>query len=459
MTVSLATAAKISRLSWGRRLGYGVGDGALNLFFTTATLFLLFYYTDVLGLSPATAGWVFAGALVWDAIFDPWMGYVANRTRSRWGRYRPYLLLGAVPLAASWALMFLPTGFTGGALVLFAVSSHVVFRTMFAVVGMPFLAMSAVLTQNSSERGTLAGVRMIAASGAGLFAALATLKLVAHFGGGQTGFFWTAVVYGTLATIILLVVFASTREVTLAADEERPALRQMIAMLSKNPAFWILAAASLMSSIGGTFFQKTLPYFLKYELNREDLISPALGLLAGSVLLSIPFWTWLAARTSKRTMWLAGMVVGFVGSALLWFLPPTPGTILPTLALIGISAGAGYLGFWGMMPDTVEYGEWRSGIRAEGAVFGFVTLIQKASLGFAAAALGEALSIIGYQANVVQTPDTLAAMRTLMILVPLVFSIGTAAVIAFYPLNHSRHAQLVRMLEYRRIRRHRSRTA
>ena len=161
------------------RLGYGVGDMGFNLFFTTASLFLLLYYTDVAGLPPAAAGWIMAAALVWDAVTDPAMGYLASRTRSRWGRYRPWILFGAVPLAASWALMFLPTGFTGLALTLWALAAQVLFRTCYTIVSMPYVSLSAAMTTDSRERGVLAAIRMLSATAAGLGIALATLPLVA----------------------------------------------------------------------------------------------------------------------------------------------------------------------------------------------------------------------------------------------------------------------------------------
>jgi GPH family glycoside/pentoside/hexuronide:cation symporter len=437
------------QLGAAQRLSYGVGDFAFNLFWTTAGLFLLFYYTDVLGLSPATAGWVFAGALIWDAMFDPLMGYIANRTRTRWGRYRPYLLLGAMPLAASWALIFLPTGLKGGAMILLAVAAHVLFRSLYAAVSMPFVAMSATMTRDSSERGAIAGIRMIAGAVSSLLVAIFTLKLVGMFGGGQQGFFWTAIIYGALATAILFLVFATTIEQDAPADESLPTIREMIGMLRVNRAFWIVSAAMLCGAIGNTFFQKTLPYYFKYTLGREDLISPALAILVGSMTLSIPFWTWWSKRLSKRVMWLSGAGIGLLGSVLLWLLPSAPGTVLPILVLLGASTGSGYLGFWGMLPDTVEYGEWRSGVRAEGAVFGLALLVQKASLGLAAAALGEVLSAIGYHANLTQSPETLAALRTTMIAVPAALTAAAAGAIAFYPVSRQVHDRILTALASR----------
>lgn len=429
-----------------QKIGYGIGDFGFNLFFTTASLYLLFYYTDVLGLPPATAGWVFGIALVWDALFDPVMGYLANRTRTRWGRYRPYLLLGGMPLAASWALMFLPVGFTGGALVLFAVSTHIVFRTMYAVVGMPYLALSATMTRDANERGTLASFRMIAATCCGLFSAFCTLKLVAALGGGSTGFFWTAVVYGTIATAVFLIVFATAREAPEIAGEIPHSPVDMIVMLRSNRPFWIVCAAMLIGVFGGTLLSKMLPYFVKYALGKEALIGLALTALTAAVTVSMPVWTLVMRKTSKRTMWTSGALFGLIGYGLLW-LGTGGGTVaqfFAGLAIIGFGTGATYLGFWSMMPDTVEYGEWRTGIRSEGAVFGFVSLIQKAGLGLAAALLGELLGAIGYRANAVQSAETLAAMRLIMIPGAATLGLTAAAIIAFYPIDAAFHGRLLR---------------
>ncbi len=444
----------IRTLSFRERFGYGVGDFAFNLFFSTAGLYLLFYYTEVLGLSAAVAGWVFAAALIWDAVFDPFMGYIASKTRTRWGSYRPYLLFGAVPLAASWVLMFLPVGLEGAALVIFAAATHILFRTLYAVCSMPFLALSAVLTDDSHERGVLAGFRMAAAATCGLFAAFSTLKIVEAFGGGQQGFFITAIIYGVLACAVLLFVFLSTREELPEVETASPTPADMVGMLKTNSAFWIVGSAMLLASFAGTFFQKTIPYYFKYSLGREDLIGLALTLLTGAVTLSIPLWTYVMRRTSKRTMWLAGIGVGLIGYVGLWLAPPEAMIVLPILAILGVGAGAGYIGFWAMMPDTVEFGEWRSGIRSEGAIFGLVSFIQKAGLGLAAALLGEALSMAGYRANVAQSQATLDALKQIMVVVPAVLACAVATVIVFYPIDARKHNGLVRALSRRNSRKH-----
>lgn len=450
--MSAPPTAAADRLPLATRLGYGCGDFGFNLFFTTASLYLLFYYTDVLGLSPAAAGWVFAAALIWDALFDPYMGYLADRTRTRWGKYRPYLLFGGLPLALSWALMFLPVPLEGTALLLFAIATHMLFRTLYAVVGMPYLALSAKLTADAQERGVLASIRMVSATLCGLFVAFSTLKLVGAFGGGREGFFWTACLYGLLASIVFAIVFATAREKAPAPDEPHPTITEMVTMLRRNRAFWIVSAAMLAGAFGGTMFSKTLPYYAKYVLGNEGLIALSLTVLTGAVSLSMPLWTVVMRRTSKRVMWMAGGLLNSACFATLLLLPVNTAAFLWLIALIGLGTGATYLGFWSMMPDTVEYGQFRTGIRSEGAVFGMVSLIQKGALGLAAALLGELLSLVGYRANQAQSQDTLAALRWIMLGGGGAMALVAASIIAFYPIDARLHGRLRKVIARRSAR-------
>lgn len=446
-------ASKPGQLPLSTRLGYGLGDLGFNLYFTTASLYLLLYYTDILGLPPATGGWIFAAALVWDAITDPVMGYIASRTRTRWGRYRPYLLWGAVPLAASWMLIFVPTGFSGSALTLYALATHMLFRTLYTVVSMPYLSLSAVMTPSSDERGVLASFRMIAATGGGLLIAFFSLKLVNAFGGGDqmAGFLMVAILFGAIATLLHWLAFATTREQIDAGEEAKPSASEMFAMLRSNRAFWLVAGCMLMGAMASTFFGKAIPYFFKYAVGREDLIGPALATVTGSAMLSIPMWTAVMRQRSKRLVSLSGTVLGIIAYAL-FFVIPTAATsgLIAALVLAGFGAGAGYLTFWAMMPDCVEYGEWRSGVRAEGMIFGFVSFIQKAALGLGVGLLGEVLARIGYVANQPQTPDTLTNLRLMMLIAPITFGALAATSISFYPIDRALHARLVRGLSRRR---------
>lgn len=442
----------VGKLTLGRKLSYGVGDFGFGLLFLTASQFLLFYYTDVLGLSPSVAGWVFGAAVVWDALIDPLMGAIANRTQSKWGRYRPFLLFAAVPLALSWSLIFLPTGLTGFALVTFAFGAHLIFRSVYTIAAMPYLALSAAMTEDSEERGGLAAFRLVFQAFAGVLAAFATLKLTAMLGGGQKGWFIVALIYGATAAVLMIVVFMTAREVLVGdALKIRPTFREMARVLRTNRAFWLVCGAFLIGSLGFVFFNKSLPYWVKYGLGIDNF-GPFLGVLALGITFTIPLWAWMSRRTSKRASFLLGSALSLASCVALWFVPETGGSWMPLVMLLGAGNGGVILSSWAMMPDTVEYGEFRTGTRGEGAVFGFVSFVQKAALGVAAGALGELLALIGYRANAPQTPETLASLKAMMLGLPALFYIGAAAFIFFYSLDSKTHGRMVKILHRRRAR-------
>jgi GPH family glycoside/pentoside/hexuronide:cation symporter len=317
---------------------------------------------------------------------------------------------------------------------------------------MPYLALSAAMTEDSGERGALAAFRLVFQAFAGVLAAFATLKLAANLGGGQTGWFFVALIYGAAAAALMILVFATAREVSFGeALKVRPTFGEMARVLRSNSAFWLVCGAFLIGSVGFVFFNKSLPYWVKYGLGIENF-GPFLGVLAIGITLTIPLWAWMSRRTSKRASFLLGSALSFVTCVALWFAPETQGAWMPLVMLLGAGNGGVILSSWAMMPDTVEYGEFRTGTRGEGAVFGFVSFVQKAALGLAAGALGEVLALIGYRANAAQTPETLATMKATMLGVPALFYIGAAAFILFYPLDAKTHGRLVKILQRRRAR-------
>jgi GPH family glycoside/pentoside/hexuronide:cation symporter len=440
------------QLGWGRKAGYAVGDFALNLFYAFCTLFLLYYYTDVLGLSPTVAGTIIMVALLFEGVIDPLMGIVANRTRSRFGRYRPYILFGAVPLGLSFVVMFVPTGLSGGALIAYAAAAHLLFRTMYTVVGIPYASLSAEITKNSQQRSQIAGLRMLFAMACAMLLSTATLPLSHRFGGGQTGFFLLSLIYAGAAVPIFLTCFAKTSEAA-AAQAARPTMRQIMSMFRANRPLQILLTATVLALIGTTMWSKTLIYYLKYDVGSEALVTPALAVVTGFSALSIPFWTTISGRTSKRDAWLAGASISILNSLIFYVAAPREGPALwIILAISGFANGAIALSFWSMVPDTVEYGEWKTGVRAEGAIYGLVSLIQKLGLGFGIGLLGILLDIAGYRPNMVQHHDTLASMRILLMLVPATLTAIVIMLIWHYPLDHVAHARIGKLIALRRSR-------
>lgn len=440
------------RLGIGRIVGYGAGDFAFNLSFTFCSLFLLYFYTDVLELPAATAGLIIMTALIWEGISDPVIGMIANRSRSRWGRYRPFLLFGAAPLALSVIAMFVPVGLNGAALVAYCFITHLLYRTVFTVVNIPYIALSAQMTRDANQRGALAAARMLFAIFCGLGLAALTLPLSQALGGGRTGFFLLSVIYSAIATAVLLICFASTREEAVGAEApERESFAGMFKAMRVNGPFIVLFAATALGATGYTMSGKALIYYVKYWVGSEAAVTLGLVIGLGAAALAMIPWALVARATSKRTVWLCGAGLNVVAFAVILWLAPKAGPLLwSLLALIGVGNSAFILTFWSMIPDTVEFGEWRTGVRAEGALFGLIAFSQKVALGLGTGLIGILLDLIGYRPNQIQTPETLHGMVLMYGLGPLLLFLGSMAVIWLYPLDGRTHGRLVRAITRRR---------
>lgn len=447
---------RLNTLPRWRRATYGFGDFGFNLYWSTASLFLLYYYTDILELSATTAGLIFLVAMVWDGITDPIMGFIAERTRTRWGSYRPYLLFGGPALAVSMMLMFYRPPMEGSGLVVYAAATHVLFRTLYTIMSIPYSSLSARMTRSSKVRNELAAWRMISGTLGGFFVAFLTLRLVQRFGEGDpaTGFFWTATLYAALSLPVFLFLFATTREPPADEVQDRaaPDLRTAFASLRRNKAFVLVFAATSSLFIGAVLTGKTLIYYYKYSLGDEAASGSALALMAGGIALLVPVWALVAARTNKRFVWLCGLAVSFVVSLAIYFNPIETVPVVTALFAIGaIGSAASYLSFWSMLPDTVEYGEWQTGVRVESLAFGLMSFAQKVSFGFAAALLGVLLDGIGYQPNADQSGETLRYMKMIMTLLPALFLLLAFILIRRYPLDDTLHRTITQELDEKRM--------
>jgi len=450
----MMTVAVPDQLSLARKLGFTVGDFACNLYWQSLSIFLLFFYTDVVGLSASTAGIIYMVASIWDGAIDPVMGAIADRTRSRFGRYRPYLLFGAVPLALCFSLLYYNPPLSGAALVAWLLATHIIFRTSYTVLSIPFTSLNARITSSSDERATLAGLRMIFATLAGLTIAATTQPLVAKLGGAMDqGFFATAALFGVIATLIFPLVFLAVREPQFDVAERSPArMVDYWAAIRANRAFWVVMITVTCAVVCATATTKSLLYYFKYYLHDEASSRLALSVVAASGLVTIPVWMLLTKFIGKRQSWFAGTILGLLG---LGFFALTD--IRSSAAMIGffVYMQFGILGlmmtFWSMLPDTVEYGEWRSGVRAESFIFGLGQFFLKVALGLGAGVFGVALDMVGYVPNVQQSESTLAGLKHIMVVLPAAgLALGFIAML-FYPLKRGVHEGIVQQLAARKL--------
>lgn len=445
------------RLSTIGKLTFTVGDYACNLYWQSISIFLLFFYTDTVGLSAATAGFIYMIASIVDAVIDPVMGSIADRTRTRYGRYRPYILFGAVPLGLCFVLLYWKPPLAGLWLTIWMMLSHIIFRFAYTALSIPYTSLNARLTDNSEERSTMAGMRMVFGTLAALTISYFTLPLVTAFGHGDaaTGYTWAAAAFALLATAIFPLVYAFTRE---PADDETTATEAASAYQMywrgtlANKAFWVLVTATCTAWICSTAVGKSILYYFKYYLHAEASAPKALALMSLAGLVIVPSWVWATKFIGKRNAWFVASGWGLVMLAIFGLTDiRAPGLMMAWLVSMNICSLGLALTFWSMLPDTVEYGEWASGIRTESFIFGLGQFFLKVALGIGAGLFGLLLGRVGYVPNVEQSPQTLAGMKMLMVGLPMAGQAGAFLVMFLYPLRKGGHEAIVDQLAARRL--------
>ncbi|MEQ8934286.1 MAG: glycoside-pentoside-hexuronide (GPH):cation symporter [Amphiplicatus sp.] len=443
------SSASPSRLGWRERLSYGAGDFGLNFYWQGAGYFLLFYYTDVAGLPSTAAGIAFAvGGLV-DAVTDPAMGILADRTRSRWGPYRPYLLYGAVPLSVAFTLLFtLPTFAPAGWALAAALGTHVLFRVCYTCVSIPYGALGARLTFNASERTTLAGVRMIGGALGGVVMVL-TVSALRNAAPDSTAFLFASALAGIAGAALVWVTFAGAKEPpVLRADQgggrETYSISRVFKALTDNRPFLITVAAIFLLTVANMVVVKTALYRFEHILVAPLAAGFAITLMTAAPIAAIPMWVWIYIRIDKRPAFLCGCATVIASLAALYLTGAQNvlfAIVAYTAVAIGFSSFA--VGFWSVLPDTIDYGHLKSGLRVESGAIGLASAIQKIAIALTALGIGVVFDAIGYQPGEAQDPATATALHQFISLTPIVFMLGSALVFSRYPITSSRHADIV----------------
>lgn len=430
------------------RAAYGIGDYAICLYWSGVGLYLLYFYTDVVGISPLYAGWIYAIGITWDAITDPFMGFIAERTRSKWGSYRPFIIFGSVPLALSFVLLFWVPPFEGTFLFIFLLLVNIFHRSCFTIVSVPYSSLTARITDDSDERTKLTTARMLAASFGTFSISAAGFPIVLFFGSGNesTGFLFLGLISGSIAILILAITVYFVKERTFDPVNQVNANFKLVAKsVSQNYPFWIVFSSILILGSTALMFNNNLIYFVKYSLDLHAYQGLILGTSGGFTLLAIPFWALLALRLGKRNSWLIAMVWLLIGFLAFYFYPTQSlSELLIILAFLGFGNGATGVLFWSMLPDTIEYGEWKTGIRTESSLYGFMTFAQKGAIGISALLLGIILTNIGFIPNETQSQETLDSLKMVMSWVPISGVILSLVMVIFYPINKSFHAKLLK---------------
>jgi GPH family glycoside/pentoside/hexuronide:cation symporter len=414
---------------------------------------LLYFYTDVVGISPLLAGWIYALGIGWDAITDPYMGYIAERTRTKMGSYRPYIFFGSVPLAFSFALLFWVPPFEGNFLFIFLVIVNLFHRSCFTIVSVPYSSLTARITDDSEERTKLTTARMLGASFGTLTISALGFPLINWFGSGEEslGFVYLGICCGLAAIFILAITVKTVKERNFNIEIAKlPNFSEVRKSILNNYAFLIVFASTLTLITTSIMFNKNLIYYTKYALDLHSYQGLILGVSAASAFLAIPIWAYSALKIGKRNSWLISMIL-LVFSFLFFYLYPIKNLfeLLIVLVVLGIGNGATGVLFWSMLPDTIEYGEWKTGVRTESSLYGFMTFAQKGGIAISALILGMLLTNIGFVPNTIQSEETLENLKVLMTFIPLTGVVLSFILVYFYPIDSKFHKKLIKEIHER----------
>jgi GPH family glycoside/pentoside/hexuronide:cation symporter len=426
-----------ARPSKPRLLLFAFGDFAFNLYWQSIMLFLLFYYTDALGLPIAVAAMTYMVASVWDGIANFVAGVLVDRRRDG-VRYGRLIAAGAIPLGLGFVLAYLPPPFTGTLAIACVFVAHLLFRTFYAGVNVPYLAMTARISADPGDRAYVAGMRMLFGTAAAVTVALCTVPIGRWLTGSSAGqsYFAAAIIFAVLGAAILIIVGITYREGT---QPERPmpaSVGAALASLAHNRAFVALMAAMMAMIVAITILSKSVLYYFKYLLNDPEagqLALASMGLVSG---IAIPLWMVIGRHVGMRALWLIAAGLGMAG-LLLFTLVHFDGVRTMQVFLVGMQTmiiGLNFV-FWAMLPNTIEYGEAATGLHVEGTVFGVAALLQRIAIGIATAILGWGFASAGYVANVQQSAATLQSMRLTVALVPLLFLALSCVAMLMNPLG------------------------
>jgi GPH family glycoside/pentoside/hexuronide:cation symporter len=443
---------KLSRLT---KLMYGSGDLGFSLTTTLIGAYFAIFLTDVVGVSPAIAAAAFFIGRSWDYVNDPIIGYISDRTRTRWGRRRPFLLFGALPFGLAFVMLWWhPPLQRDLLLALYYAAAYILFDTAATLVYMPYFALTPELASGYDDRTSITTYRMFFSILGSLIAFTIPLLMIGTFRPENAGKVLTmGFVFGLVSAGPLFLTFLGTRERQEFMAQEPPKLLESLKAVFKNPPFLLGLGIFLGTWISVDIAQAILLYFIKYCLLRETQSDLIMGTIFVTAIFALPLWNWVARHWDKRISYILGIAFwAAVQLVIITLGPSTPLAVLLTLcALAGIGVAAAHVLPWSILPDAIEWDEWKTGERHEGMFYSIVTLSHKVAASIAIPLVLLLLNTFEYQANVaIQQPRVELAIRLITGPIPVVFLCLGILCAVFYPLSRERYNQIVKELEERR---------
>lgn len=463
----------MSQISLKEKIGYGFGDMASSMFWKLFGMYLMFFYTDVMGITAAAVGTMFLVSRIWDTVFDPVVGVMTDRTSSKWGKFRPYLLYMAIPFGVIGVLTFTTPGYTAPGKLVYAYITYSLMMMVYSLINVPYASLLGVISPDAKDRNTLASYRMAFAF-IGSFIALALLEpLVSYFSHAgntenvQRGWQLAVVVIALICVLLFVGCFAWVKERVQPIREDRSSLKEDFKDLYKNRPWWILLGAGIAALIFNSIRDGATLYYFKYYVVNTDAFTffktsitySTLYLMVGQganiigVIIASP----IANRIGKKRTYMGAMAIASVLSILFYWLGKAQlAMIFAFQFVISICAGIIFPLLWSMYADIADYSEWKNGRRATGLIFSSSSMSQKFGWTIGGALTGWLLAAFGFEANSVQSAGAQNGIVSMLSFLPAVGSILSVIFIAMYPLSESKIAAIANELEHRRSAHHKT---
>lgn len=452
------------------KIGYGFGDMASSMFWKLFGAYLMIFYTDVFGLPAAMVGTMFLVTRIWDSVFDPIVGVVADRTNSRWGKFRPYILFLAVPFGVVGALTFYTPPFGDTGKLVYAYVTYSLMMMVYSAINVPYASLLGVMSPNPNERNTLSTFRMMFAYIGSFIALLLFMPMANAFSGHsdsveaqQTGWFMAAAVIAAACVLLFFGCFSWTKERVKPINDKKTSLKTDIRDLLHNHPWWVLFVAGVGALVFNSIRDGAAVYYFKYYIVEENFetvslfgvsfvlsgLFLALGQMANivGVVLAAP----VSNRFGKKQTFAFSMLMTAVLSIVFyWFEKDDIVLIFVFQCIISMFAGSIFPLLWSMYADCADYSELNTGNRATGLIFSALSMSQKFGWAIGTALTGWLLSYFGFEANAVQSAETIDGIKMFLSWLPAAASVVSVIFILCYPLGEQKVAKIIEQLNIKR---------
>jgi GPH family glycoside/pentoside/hexuronide:cation symporter len=461
-------ANEIQKLSLRERAFYGFGDLASCLFWQTITLYLLFFYTDVFGLAAAAAGIMIGVSRLLDAFFDVVIGMTADRTKTRWGKFRPYLLWGAVPLAVAAVLAFSTPSFGPMSKLIYAYITFIFFMFMYSFINIPYTSLLGVISGDPIERTSASSFKFIGAFVGGFIVSATALPFAAHFGHGNVAKGWqtTLAIYGVAAVIFFLITFFSTRERIQPIAKEKTSIIRDLGDLTQNVPWMLLFAVTILFILFVCIRMSITTHYFKYYIGEQELtlfgtthkygfavLASAFNTIGqGFALLGVVLVPWFAKLCGRKNALVILFITALICTGAFFFFKPNDLLLIFVFQTVGSLVGGPIsVLLWVLYADTADYSEWKTGRRATGLVFSASIMSNKLGWTIGSVIAGVILATTGFVANVAQNIDVLNGLKAMMSVIPVAMGVVALIILAFfYKLDEKTMTKVKADLEERR---------